>query len=219
MAGIVAALLVFGVTLNLNGSFPAFDQLPIWLEALILGFVSGLFMELGKFLVLDRLMPMIRSRESGLLFGLGWSGVSFIFLGLILAFGVFGMQNLATTTDINSVVPNADSDQIQFLQASQQQIQELAAGSPFKAFTPLMESTATIILDMGLVLLIILGFNKKQTRFTWFAVGIRTALSAALIYASQIDGFPIEIVFAGWILVGGLLIFYLQKTFKPMKAV
>jgi len=217
MAGIVVSLLTFGVSLNIDGAFPAFDKFPVIVQALILGFTSGLFMELGKFLVLDRMMPAIRKRKNGLLFGMGWSGVAIILMSIVLAFGVFGMQDLANTKDLASAVPNANSEQLNFLQESQKQIQELAAGSPLKAFTPLLESAATLLVDMGLTLLIILGLNKKQTRHTWLAVGVRAILSAGVFYASQVDSMPVEIIFAIWVLIGAFLIFYFQKRLQAMK--
>ncbi len=214
LAGLMVSLLVFGVTLNIDGAFPAFDQLPVIIQALTLGFVNGLFIELGKFLVLDRFMHSIRSREAGMLFGFGWSGLSIIIMGFFLAVGVFGMYNLLTTKDLASTLPNADADQMQFLQESQKQIQDLVAGSPLNALTPLLESMGTLMIDMAMALLIILGLSQKKTRYVWFAVGIRTILATILFYVSQTDLIPVEIIFGAWMIVGGTLIFYLQKSLK-----
>ena len=214
MAGILIAILVFWVTLNIDGAFPSFDNLPDLVQALILGFMTGLFSELGKFIILDRMMPAVRNRESGLLFGMGWSGVGIILTGFFLIFGVFGMQNLLNTKDFSTVAPNADQNQIQFLQQSQQQLQQLVSGSPFKAVTPLFESVALFILDMAMTLLIIFGLNIKQTRYVWLAVGIRTVLSTLMLYFTQTGTVPVEFVFVGWMIVGAAVIYYVQKMIK-----
>jgi uncharacterized membrane protein YhfC len=218
-AGIVVSLLIFGVNMNIDGSFPAFDQLPDAVQAVILGVASGLFIELGKFVVLDRMMRKVRTREAGLVFGLGWAGLSTIIMGFFLAVGVFGMQGLLNTKDLASAIPNATPDQVQFLQDSQKQVQELVSGNPLKALSPLLETANTLIFDMAMTLLILTGLNKKQTRQTWLAVGLRTVMATSLFYAAQLNSFPIEIIFAFWLIAGGALLFYLQKNFKSAAAV
>lgn len=212
IAGILVAMVVFGVTLNIDGTFPGFNNLAVPVQAFILGLVNGLFMELGRFFVLDRLMPAVRHRESGIIFGLGWSGVSLLVTGVFLIIGVFGMQNILNTKDFASVMPNADADQIQFFQESQKEIQALVNGSPFKAFTPLIEAGAMILVDIAMALLIILGLNRKQTRYAWFAAGFRTVLTTVLFFVEQTNLIPVEYVFGGWMIAGGAFIYILQKS-------
>lgn len=215
LAGIVIGLVVLGVTINIDGAFPSFVQLPVIVQALILGVFSGLLVELGKFLVLDRMMPMVRTRESALVFGLGWAGVGILFMGFILALGTFGMQNLANTQDLRSTLPNADEDQIKFLEESQKQLQLLVNGSPLKALTPLLENISIVLMDMATVLLIVFGLKKKKTYYTWYAVGMRTVLSTSLFFVVQGGIAPLEFVYAGGILLGGFMLFFMQKKFPP----
>src|SRR5579883_619566 len=62
--GLVVSVIILFVSLNIDSAFPAFDNLSALEQALILGVATGLFMELGKFVVLDRIMPHVRSREA-----------------------------------------------------------------------------------------------------------------------------------------------------------
>lgn len=213
LAGIAVSLLVFGVNINIDGAFPSFSQLPNIVQAAILGVLNGLIIELGKFTVLDRLMRKVRDRESGLMFGLGWAGVGIVFTGFLLAVSVFGTYSLLNTKDIASSVPNIDPDQLKFLQESQVQIQALVSGSLLKAFTPLFESAATILLDIAATFMILFGFQHVQNRFVWFAVGIRSVLTALLFYAIS-AGFPPETVFVFWMGVGILIILQIKKRLR-----
>jgi len=213
IAGIVVSVLVFGVNLNIDGAFPSFLQLPAIAQAAILGILNGLIIELGKFTVLDRMMRSVRDRDSGVIFGLGWAGVGILFAGFLLAVSVFGTYSLLNTKDIASSVPNLDADQLKFLQESQVQIQTLVNGPLLKAFTPLFESVATVLLDIAMTFMILFGFQKMQNRFVWIAVGVRSVLMTTLFYSIS-AGFSPEIVFLLWAGVAVWVILYFRKLLK-----
>lgn len=182
IAGFVAAMLVFGVTLNLDGTFANIGQLPMVFQALIFGLIVALFHELGKFLVLDRMMTGVRNRNSAVIFGLGWAGLGVMLTGIFLMVGTFGMQNLLNTKDLALQFPNLDADQMQFLVEGQKQIQDLVNGSPLKALLPLVENILLILVDIATAVLIVSGLQRKQTRQVWLAIAIKAAITALLFF-------------------------------------
>lgn len=202
IAGLLTSLLVLGVTLNIDERFASFSLLPHLAQALILGLVTALFLELGKFLVLDRWLRAVRSRESAVLFGLGWSGLGIIFTGLLLTVGIFGMQSLVDVQDLATAFPNVDTEQMKVLKESQKQVQELVNGPAWRAFAPLLENTVAVVVDIALSLLIVLGIRKKRSSFTWLAVGVRTLVVSSVFFALLNQTVPVEAVFTVWILVG-----------------
>lgn len=212
-AGMVSGTIVLGVTLNIGGAFPAFEQLPAVARALILGLMSGLLVELGRFLVLDRMMPSVRGRESALVFGLGWASIAMLFLGGLFVLGAFGMYNLSNTQDFSAAFPNAEPEQLQLFEEAKRQIDVLVNGSPLKAFSPLLEYAAVLLTDAAMTMLIVFGLRKKQTRYAWFAAAWRTLVASALLFNMQEPVVPIEILFCFLALAAGILLVSIQKSF------
>lgn len=210
-AGLVIGTIVAGVMLNLDSVFPNFQNSSDLLYAVILGVVSGLFSELGKFLMLDRFMPKVRDYHSGVFFGLGWGGLGIMLMGIFFAIGVFGMNTLLTTPDITTVLPNAEPEQLELLKESQQQIQVLVQ-SPWKGLSPLFENSMIILFDIAMTLIILLGLQKARTRYVWLAVLLRSAMATSVVYILQTKLIPVEIVFIVWALAAAGLIFTLQKN-------
>ncbi len=217
IAGIFCTMLILGVVLNIDSSFAGFTKLPDFVQALILGLVTGLFAELGKFLVLDRMLPQVRDRRSAIFFGIGWSGVALLFSGFLIAVGVFGMQNLLNTQDLTAAFPNIDADQLKFFNESKTAVQALVNGPAIKAFTPLLENLMLLVTDVAMTLLIVAGLKKKRTSNVWLAVGLRTVLATSVFFVIAGNGvpnwLPVEAVFAVWIAVMGALALKLQAAF------
>lgn len=216
LAGIVIATVVLGVIMNIQPTFPGFAGLPDILQALVLGAVSGLFVELGKFIVLDKLLPSVRHREQVVLFGIGWSFIGMMLMGALLTFGSFGMYNLSTTKDLTSLLPDADPEQIQFLQEGQQQLQILMNGSPLKAFTPLLESVSIIAVDVAMSFIIVFGLRRRQTRYVWMATGVRTLIAGSFFFLAQTKIVPIELIYIGWVIAGAVLFRVLYRALPPV---
>ncbi len=216
LGGIVIATVVLGVIMNIQPTFPGFTGLPDILQALVLGAVSGLFVELGKFIVLDKFLPSVRHREQVVLFGISWSFIGMMLMGMLLTFGSFGMYNLSTTKDFSSLLPDADPEQIQFLQEGQQQLQILMNGSPFKAFTPLFESVSIIAIDISMSFLIVFGLRRRQTRYVWLAAGVRTLITGSFFYLAQLKIVPVELIYIGWMIAGVVFYRLLYRSLPPV---
>ncbi len=210
-AGAVSGTIVLGVILNIGSTFPAFNQLPDVAQALILGLTSGLLVELGRFLVLDRMMPTVRGREASLVFGLGWPSVAMLFLGALFIMGAFGMYNLLNTQDFATSLPNASPEQLELFEEAKKQIEILVNGSPIKALSPLLEYAGVLATDAAITVLIVFGLLKKRTRYAWFAVGWRALLSSSYFFNIDAQILPVEILYIFWVLAAAGLIASIQK--------
>jgi uncharacterized membrane protein YhfC len=175
--------------------WPQYADLPVVVRALVMGLFSGLFYELGRFVVLDRLMPKVRSFRQGVAFGMGWAGMEMFFLGFALIVAAFLMNFILINGDISQAFPNATADQLQQLADFKDQATQLVNGNPLVALTPLLERFCLMIFDVAMTLLILFGFTRGESRYTWLAVASRGLLIALLIGAGSINPLLAEPVF------------------------
>jgi len=167
-------------------------------------------MELGRFLVLDKMMKGVRTLREGVYFGLGWSGLETALLGMVIVIGVFGVQTLVATTDLSARFPDASKTDIEQIQSFQKQAAELMQGNPLAGLTPLLERGSMLVIDIALTLLILLGLYRGLTSYIWAAAGLRTLFSAALVYAGGLNVYAGEAVF----LISGILAWLLARQLK-----
>ncbi len=227
---VLVSFLYFGVIGNLNSVFPAFENLSSFFQTLIIGVIAGLFIELGRFVIIDRLALIkpkksktkvegmihpkkVRSFKSGVFFGLGWGAVNALLIGVMAIFNTFGAYYLVQVNDFKTQFPEASQQEIQILEEAKKEIQKFSQGNPLIGLTPIVENATQVLVDIALTLLIIFGIKKAQSRFTWMAAGLRIIFSTATIYLlplNQIAGEIVVVIF-GAMALGGILI--LQK--KP----
>ncbi len=208
---------VFHLAVISNGAtiWPELLELSLWHKALIFGTIQGLFFELGRFLVLDKIQPTLRSYHQGIFFALGWSGVETVFLGLALFIGIFGMNALLQTEDVAVLFPDASQEVLIQMKEYQQVTKELVKNNPLVALSPFIERASQFMIDIALTLLMMLGFIKGTTRYTWIAVGIRTVFSIIVIYLASVSLLAANIVF----IAAAIAVFYflriLRENFPP----
>jgi uncharacterized membrane protein YhfC len=189
-AGFAAVLveIVHAAVLGNGASiWPQVFDLPVYLTALIFGVVSGLFTELGRFLILDRMMKKVRTCREGMMFGLGWGGLQTILYGLIVIVGVLGMSFLAGVTNLEAVFPDTDKNELTAVMELQKQSTELMTGNPLLGLGPLLERVSLVTVDIAMSLLIILGILRGTTSLAWAAVGFRTICTASVIYLNTLN--------------------------------
>jgi len=195
---------------NATSLWPQVLEWPLYLQAMVFGAVTGLFTELGRFLVLDRMMKCVRTFKEGIYFGLGWSGVSTALIGLIMVLGVIGMMAFTATEDLASRFPEASKTDIEQLQTFQKQAADLMQGNPIFGLAPLLERASVTIVDIALTLLILLVFQRGSTKYVWAAAGLRSVFAGLLIYTASLSNILAEVAF----LVCGLAAFFLIRQIK-----
>lgn len=164
-------------------------MLPSWvtgsplLMALIIGIVSGLFSELGRYLVLDKVFPKLRSFREGLYFAMGWSGVTTFLIGIIMLITVPAIQILISSDNVEAMLPDASTQEIIQLREARETAIELVNGNPFMALTTVAERGSKMALDLSLTVLVLLSLATGETKYTWSAVGLRSLILFVFSYA------------------------------------
>jgi len=185
MAALMVEIIHAAVLGNGTSLWPQLLDLPAYAMAIIFGVVSGLFTELGRFLILDKLMKKVRGLHEGLMFALGWGGLQTILYGAVVVFGVIGMYMISGVSNIATILPDADKSQLTAFTEIQKQSNELMNGNPILGLAPVIERGSLIMIDIALTLLIILGLIEGKTSNTWLAVGFRTLVTASVLYANS----------------------------------
>jgi len=181
-------LTVLGNAGSILPQYIADSPLPM---ALLVALSAGLFMELGRFLVLDKVFKKMRTFREGLYFALGWGGVETILIGFFLLISIMGMQVLVHTDNIAVYFPDASSQEIAQMKEVQVKSGELINGNPLVALSPLAERGARMALDLSLTVLVLLSLATGLTKYTWGAVALRTLITFVVVYAgafSQLAG-------------------------------
>ncbi|MBP7058002.1 YhfC family intramembrane metalloprotease [Candidatus Gracilibacteria bacterium] len=197
---------------NLTSLWPAFADSDPLVIALVMGISSGLFFELGRFLVLDKLMKQIRTFKEALFFGFGWRGIEILILGVMLLVSSVGM-NYVATMDVNKALPDAGTQELVQLRSLKVEAAKMINGNPLDAFTPLVQHTAYLAMDLMLSLLVILALIKGETKFVWQAVGLRSGIFFSTIMLSYYNQWLADFMLLA---MCGLLLFafhHLKKQF------
>lgn len=198
----------FSVMDSAISNWPQFLDFHFVLQALILGVVAGLFFELGRFFVLDKLFPHVRDEKSALYFGLSWNSLETILYGVLLIVGSYGIYLLATTSDVNVLFPDASVSELQEARMYQEQSLELVGSFPLYGLSPLLERAVLLLLDLFLTLVMLQRFTKGENRFVWLAVLGRALFTALIFMAAQFEPYVSLAVFAA---IGAGLLFGLRK--------
>lgn len=204
LALLTIELFHFSVMDSAIATWPQFLDLHFVWQAVILGVAAGLFFELGRFFVLDKLFQKVRDVKSALYFALGWNGLETLLLGVLMVVGSYGLYLLVTTSDITLLFPDASVSELEQAKLYQEQALNLFSQFPLYGLTPILERVVLLLLDLFLTLVLLMRFQQGENRFLWFAV-LGRMLFTTLIFAShQFDPLVSIAVFIA--LGGGLFI-------------
>lgn len=155
------------------------------IDILLYAVISALTLELGKFLILDKIMKYVRSFLKGVYFGLGWGGVVTILLGFATAFSIFGIDLLMKTEDLSTLVPANSGVTVEDLANLKEQMIPALFNYPYFALLPIVERASWLLIDVALTVLILFGISSGESRYIWGAVLMRTALIFSTVYLSS----------------------------------
>ena len=146
-------------------------------KALVISVSTGLFFELGRFLVLDKLFKNLRSVKDCVFFAMGWSGVETLMIGFLLIISTFGMQFMIASNNLSALLPDAGTQEIRQLEDLKQESILLMSGNPLLALTPVIERVSRTALDFSLTMLCLLALVKGETKYVWMAVAMRALIT------------------------------------------
>jgi len=200
---------------NATSAWPQIMEWPVYLRALVFGVTTGLFVELGRFLVLDKMMKGVRSLKEGIYFGLGWNGLETAMLGIAIVIGIFGAQTLVSTNDLATSFPEASKSDIEQLKTFQNQAAELMRTNAVVGLAPILERGSMMVIDISLTLLILLALARGMTSYIWAAVAFRALFSGVLVLAGDLNGIATEIVPLAFGIMAFLLAWKIRKSLRP----
>jgi hypothetical protein len=193
---------------NLTDYFPGIKNLPDIVAALIYGLFIGLFVELCRYVLLDKIFAQIRSYKESIYFGFCWAALTTVIIGFALFFGSFGLNTVANTDDLSTLVGSTTPDDLEQASVFQAQAKELLAQPAIYGFAPLVERSAFLLFDIALTVLIVLGMNKGQTSYAWVAVLSRASVNS---FFYGIAGLNELLTVLALIVVGGLSFAFIYK--------
>ena len=139
-------------------------------------------------------------------------------MGIFFSIGIFGMNALLNAGDVSSLMSNPEPEQVRMFQESKKQLEALVQ-TPWKGLSPLFENSAIILFDIAMTMIILFGFQKGKTAYTWLAVLIRSFMATGVLYVAQQKTFPTEILYILWAAVALGIIFMLKDRLKSGQVV
>lgn len=210
---LVIEIFHMAVTANGTTAFPQFFALPEAAQALILGIIAGLFYELGRYVALDRFFRNVRSSKEAIYFGLGWSGVGTILFGILNLLGAFAIYTLANTTDLAGTFASAAPKDLEQLKVFQEQGMQLINGNPLLALAPILERLSLGLIDIAMTLVMIICFQRGDTKYAWAAVAFRVLFVSSLYVVTNYNTAAGELVFAAFAAISFYIIQSTRKSF------
>jgi len=194
---------------NLSDYFPGLKTLSDILLALIYGLFVGLFVELCRYVLLDRVFKNIRSYKEAVYFGCCWAALTAVIIGFVLFVGSFGLNTVANTNDLSTLVGSTTPDDLEQASIFQAQAKELLAQPAMYGFIPLVERSAFLLFDIALSVLMVLGMNKGVTSYAWAAVFARAAVTSCFYIISGMNEIvPVVLLF----MLGSLSLLFVYKV-------
>lgn len=189
------------------------------INILIYAVVSALTLELGKFLILDKIMKYVRSFLKGVYFGLGWGGIVTILLGIATAFSIFGIDLLMKTEDLSTLVPANSGVSIDDIANLKEQMIPMLFNYPYFALLPIFERASWLLIDVALTVLILFGISSGESRYIWGAVLMRTALIFSTVYLSSFAQIYLiqTVLFVAFAVVSYFIIRKMEKLFSERR--
>jgi uncharacterized membrane protein YhfC len=197
---------------NGTSAFPQFFAMPTAVQALILGLLAGLFYELGRYVAMDRFFRNVRDRKEAIYFGLGFSGLETIMFGILLFIGTFAIYTLANTSDLAASFSTASPKDLEQLKAFQEQALQLVNGNPLLALAPVLERLSLGLIDIAMTLVMILCFQRGDTKYAWAAVAFRVLFVSSLYIVSNYNTAAGELVFAAFAAISFYIIQGTRKS-------
>jgi uncharacterized membrane protein YhfC len=177
LTGLLIDFFILAVLGNASSLWPELWKNSILVNALAVAIVSGLFAELGKFLVLDKIFKQLRSFKEAAFFAMGNVSLVTMIMGIMLIIGAAGMQFMVSSGNLAELVPNADTQEIKNIEEMKRQTIPLMAENPFLALSPVIERGSKAAINLSLTMLILLALVKGETRYVWMAAAMRALIT------------------------------------------
>ncbi len=153
--------------------WPDFNSQNVLIQGFALGLFAALFYELGRFFVLDKMFK-VRSRDKAIYFGIAWSGVTAIILGIAALIGAYGIWVMLGPVETGQLFAGADSAQLNTLSQFREFIVNEASNTPLMGLAPIFQRGSLLILDVMLTMVIVFGLTIGSSAYVWYAIMAHT---------------------------------------------
>ena len=181
-------------------------------NAIVLGLTAGLCEESARYLGYRYLAPRARAFRDALLLGAGHGGIEAILLGVYVAYMFLQMVALQQTgTDSLGL----DEPQLRTLQ---QQMTAYWSAPAYLTILGAVERLFALTVHVGLSVVVLQVFVRKQWRWLWLAIGYHAASDATTVWLVQV-GWPAPAIegIVGLFALGALAQHSRQRSGDPAR--
>ena len=183
---------------------------PLWVNALILGLLAGIFEETARYILFRFILKNSRTWKEGILVGLGHGGTEALILGVLAAIS-FSTMIVYRSIDL-STVPSIPASQLELAK------QQVAAYWSAPAFLPLLgivERILAMCLHISLSLMVLYAVANQKLSWFWLAILWHALVDAVAVFMSpKISALQVEAVVAVFALLSLWIAFLLRPMFS-----
>jgi uncharacterized membrane protein YhfC len=165
--------LVFGIN-------PFLRTLPLFVNAVLLGLLAGLFEETARYILFRFFLKNSRSWKEGVLVGLGHGGTEAVLLAISAA-ATFIFMLSYRNIDL-STVPSIPADQ---LEVAKQQVAAYWSAPWYMALTGFVERILAMCLHVGLSVMVLYAVVYRRPLWFWLALLWHAFVDAVAVYIGQ----------------------------------
>lgn len=152
-----------------------------YLYALYGMLAAGLFEEFGRYFGFKLLLKKHQSYGDGLSLGLGHGGIEAMLVGGIGAVNALVLSNMINAGQFDQIASQLDPEQAKIMK------EQITSTSFWSYFISGLERVVSLIMQLFLSLLVLVGVRKGSFKYVWYAVGIHALFDAApALYQSGI---------------------------------
>jgi len=187
----------------------------VFVLAVYLGLLAGLFEEITRWLVLKYFFARQKiklNKNNALMFGLGWAGIESALVGILVLLSMLSYVSITSMDETQ--IQDVYGSQLNETQMSQlkEQRNALLNLNPFDVLIGLLERIMTIGVHLAFTFLVFTGIVSGRKIYLVLAVFFHSLLDFLAVYVSSLYGIlPTE----GIALVFALAsLYYVRKQFK-----
>ncbi len=183
---------------------------PLWLNAVILGLLAGIFEETARYILFKFFLKQARTWKEGVLVGLGHGGTEAVILGILAALAFVNMT-IYRNTDL-STLPGITADQ---LELAKQQVAAYWSAAPHVALLGFVERVFAMCLHLSLSVMVLYAIAYSRPLWFWLALLWHALVDAVAVYLVQnIDVLAVEGIIGLMALVSLGILFAMRPWFS-----
>jgi uncharacterized membrane protein YhfC len=185
------------------------ESIPLWVNAIILGLLAGLFEETARYILFRFILKNARAWKEGVLVGLGHGGAEALLLGIFAGLAFVNMM-VYRSIDL-ATVPSIPPDQ---LELAKQQVAAYWSAPWYIALLGFVERIFAICLHVALSVMVLYAIAYRRPVWFWLALLWHALVDAVAVYIGRQVGI---LAAEGFVAVSAVIsiwmVLYLRSTF------